>query len=580
MYSTSAKLSLHRTFSDILEDQLLVNYNDTMNSNSIDHATSYDSVPNSSLDYSMPNTMLLDNSTPNSNSSKSNTDNTILNNVFNQYADPSLTTQTNISNKINENSNTGSPIVQTISLSKLLKSSSNNKSTSKQSQLYSKINFNSNSSNNNSSPKNNEFDTFEENNNILFTQNNSLYDDEFNLFLAEQHQILLNNSKENLLTNSDSILQDNNVLLDNENAKTSFNNEFYKENNNNIDDDILSDDEFEEEEVDGDDDDENFKNNRYFENADLNDINTNSQNTFSNLISNDNAFALQSFVDSNVKDLNSPSFITDSDSNSFATKKSSIGDDDLNDTDIYDFSRLQNITPNLNTIVTQNKNNKRRKSFVKKNTASLTNVNSSTVLTNVKQNKINLNGRINLDNLPNNKIENNNKNSNNNNNNILSPESSNISSSPLSSPSRPLASYSSSNSKTITAIAALAQTPIKKDTKAQTTSVRSTHTHVAGEDHEVFKCMIMNLITNEPCSAEFSRPYDLTRHQNTIHAKRKIVFRCSECIRSLGDDGFKKTFSRLDALTRHIKSKHEDLSMEEKKQVTKYAKQNIAYAVA
>ncbi|CCC71850.1 hypothetical protein NCAS_0I01820 [Naumovozyma castellii] len=96
---------------------------------------------------------------------------------------------------------------------------------------------------------------------------------------------------------------------------------------------------------------------------------------------------------------------------------------------------------------------------------------------------------------------------------------------------------------------------------------------------ETYTCRIINLTTNEPCCAQFSRSYDLTRHQNTIHASKKTVFRCSECIKSLGNEGYDKTFSRLDALTRHIKSKHDDLSTIERKQVTKFAKENIGYVI-
>ncbi|QLL34413.1 hypothetical protein HG536_0G02740 [Torulaspora globosa] len=96
---------------------------------------------------------------------------------------------------------------------------------------------------------------------------------------------------------------------------------------------------------------------------------------------------------------------------------------------------------------------------------------------------------------------------------------------------------------------------------------------------EIFTCMIINSITKQPCSAQFSRSYDLTRHQNTIHAKKKAVFRCFECISLLGQEGYQKTFSRLDALTRHIKSKHEDLSLERRQEVTRYARENIGYVV-
>lgn len=110
----------------------------------------------------------------------------------------------------------------------------------------------------------------------------------------------------------------------------------------------------------------------------------------------------------------------------------------------------------------------------------------------------------------------------------------------------------------------------------------SPQAHTCGETpngNEIYTCMIMNAITRHPCSAQFSRSYDLTRHQNTIHAKKKTVFRCSECIRLFGHEGYQKTFSRLDALTRHIKSKHEDLSLEQRQEVTKYAKENIGYVV-
>ena len=51
-------------------------------------------------------------------------------------------------------------------------------------------------------------------------------------------------------------------------------------------------------------------------------------------------------------------------------------------------------------------------------------------------------------------------------------------------------------------------------------------------------------------------------------------------MKQFGTEGYEKTFSRLDALTRHIKSKHEDLSPEERQRVTKYAKENIGYAAA
>lgn len=99
-------------------------------------------------------------------------------------------------------------------------------------------------------------------------------------------------------------------------------------------------------------------------------------------------------------------------------------------------------------------------------------------------------------------------------------------------------------------------------------------------ENDIYTCMMLDLITDAPCSAQFSRSYDLVRHQNTIHAKQKIVFHCLQCIKLFGERGFSKTFSRLDALSRHLKSKHEGLTLEEKKEVTKYAKKNIGYIMA
>lgn len=72
-------------------------------------------------------------------------------------------------------------------------------------------------------------------------------------------------------------------------------------------------------------------------------------------------------------------------------------------------------------------------------------------------------------------------------------------------------------------------------------------------------CNLINPNTRMPCNRQFSRPYDLIRHQETIHAARKKVFRCVICEgRRYGGpgNGNSKTFSRNDALSRHIKIKH------------------------
>ena len=64
------------------------------------------------------------------------------------------------------------------------------------------------------------------------------------------------------------------------------------------------------------------------------------------------------------------------------------------------------------------------------------------------------------------------------------------------------------------------------------------------------KCQRINPNTGEPCNSIFSRPYDLTRHKHTIHDKIKV--RCKYCAEG-------KSFSRSDALTRHIRVVHPEI---------------------
>ena len=66
------------------------------------------------------------------------------------------------------------------------------------------------------------------------------------------------------------------------------------------------------------------------------------------------------------------------------------------------------------------------------------------------------------------------------------------------------------------------------------------------------RCDRINPSTGKPCSTVFSRPYDLTRHEDTIHNARKQKVRCNLCTEE-------KTFSRADALTRHYRVCHPDV---------------------
>ena len=72
------------------------------------------------------------------------------------------------------------------------------------------------------------------------------------------------------------------------------------------------------------------------------------------------------------------------------------------------------------------------------------------------------------------------------------------------------------------------------------------------------KCDRINPSTGKPCSSIFSRPYDLTRHEDTIHNARKQKVRCQFCAEE-------KSFSRNDALTRHMRVVHPDLEWPGKK---------------
>jgi hypothetical protein len=66
------------------------------------------------------------------------------------------------------------------------------------------------------------------------------------------------------------------------------------------------------------------------------------------------------------------------------------------------------------------------------------------------------------------------------------------------------------------------------------------------------KCERINPTSGKPCNTIFSRPYDLTRHEDTIHNIRKQKVRCALCVEE-------KTFSRNDALTRHMRVVHPEV---------------------
>jgi hypothetical protein len=68
------------------------------------------------------------------------------------------------------------------------------------------------------------------------------------------------------------------------------------------------------------------------------------------------------------------------------------------------------------------------------------------------------------------------------------------------------------------------------------------------------RCNRINPSTGKPCNTVFSRPYDLTRHEDTIHNARKQKVNCDLCTEE-------KTFSRADALTRHYRVCHPEVEV-------------------
>ncbi|CDK28078.1 unnamed protein product [Kuraishia capsulata CBS 1993] len=104
-----------------------------------------------------------------------------------------------------------------------------------------------------------------------------------------------------------------------------------------------------------------------------------------------------------------------------------------------------------------------------------------------------------------------------------------------------------------------------------------------GSEHQ---CRLTISSTGKPCLKQFSRPYDLIRHQETIHAERKKIFRCMICeeeaLKRLqnnvndGEHASNKTFSRGDALSRHIRVKH-GLVGNAATEAIKYAKDNAEF---
>lgn len=104
----------------------------------------------------------------------------------------------------------------------------------------------------------------------------------------------------------------------------------------------------------------------------------------------------------------------------------------------------------------------------------------------------------------------------------------------------------------------------KREGHRQIESVGATSAAAKNTQAGPHRCDRINPSTGKPCNSIFSRPYDLTRHEDTIHNARKLKVRCHLCTEE-------KTFSRNDALTRHMRVVHPDVDWvgKQKKRSTK-----------
>ena len=76
----------------------------------------------------------------------------------------------------------------------------------------------------------------------------------------------------------------------------------------------------------------------------------------------------------------------------------------------------------------------------------------------------------------------------------------------------------------------------------------------------------------ELCLRRFSRKYELIRHQETVHSKKKKLFKCYVCVKQNPAMG-PRIFTRHDTLAKHIRVNHKISGREAKAEVA-YSKKN------
>ncbi|CAK9440455.1 uncharacterized protein LODBEIA_P45550 [Lodderomyces beijingensis] len=89
----------------------------------------------------------------------------------------------------------------------------------------------------------------------------------------------------------------------------------------------------------------------------------------------------------------------------------------------------------------------------------------------------------------------------------------------------------------------------------------------------VHECQLPSAeVPHKLCLRRFSRKYELIRHQETVHSKKKKLFKCYVCVKQNPGVG-PRIFTRHDTLAKHIRVNHEIFGKEAKAEVA-YSKKH------
>lgn len=135
--------------------------------------------------------------------------------------------------------------------------------------------------------------------------------------------------------------------------------------------------------------------------------------------------------------------------------------------------------------------------------------------------------------------------------------------------SQSLAGLTASEKKKIRVESKLASHRIIKKTSVAKPSNKSSNY----DPDVVHECQLPS--ADEPdkmCLRRFSRKYELIRHQETVHSKKKKLFKCYVCVKQSPNIG-PRIFTRHDTLAKHIRVNHKISGREAKAEVA-YSKKH------